>query len=66
MIRTLAVMLRDARRASAKHRWVRCIGGRSGKLVRYAGPALEILTAITKTPEKWRETRQRSCYIDGL
>jgi len=34
---TLAVVLRDARRASAKHRSALCIAGRSRKLVRYAG-----------------------------
>ena len=37
MSHPLAVVLRDARRASAKHRWVPCIAGRSRKLVRYAG-----------------------------
>jgi len=37
MSHPLAVVLRDARRASAKHRWVRCIVDRSRKLVRYAG-----------------------------
>ncbi len=37
MSHPLAVVLRDARRASAKHRWVRCSGARSRKLVRYAG-----------------------------
>ena len=37
MSHPLAVVLRDARRASAKHRWGRCIVGRSRKLVRNAG-----------------------------
>jgi hypothetical protein len=37
MSHTLAVVLRDARRASAKHLWVRYVAGRSRKLVRYAG-----------------------------
>ena len=37
MSHPLAVVLHNARRASAKHRWVRCIAVRSKKLVRYAG-----------------------------
>ena len=37
MSHALAVVLRDARRASAKRRWVQCIDGRSRKLVRSAG-----------------------------
>ena len=54
MSHTLAVVLRDARRASVKHRWAQCIGARSRKLVRDAGQPTESSPALVQTVEHQR------------